>query len=156
MENDHTPVGPRCGNNPNFKLSPGDKAAVDKFMAYLRERAATKQLGHVPVTETTAAYGTSEPLMPDTTPTSDRVTVHYADIECDDGENLRTLSVGDYLELAEPAAGMTPGTWQVVAWHGDDPVFPEEAVMRPVSNAEVLKLRQAASEKFAAITGGNR
>ncbi|WP_228995078.1 hypothetical protein [Streptomyces sp. DH8] len=60
MENDHTPVGPRCGNNPNFKLSPGDKAAVDKFMAYLRERAATKQLGHVTVTEARAAYGTSE------------------------------------------------------------------------------------------------
>ncbi|WP_097922075.1 hypothetical protein [Streptomyces sp. wa1063] len=71
MENDHrtaSAVGPRCGNNPNVRLSPGDKAAVDKFMAYLRERAATKQLGHVPVTETTAAYGTSEPLMPDATP----------------------------------------------------------------------------------------
>ncbi|MFF6904548.1 hypothetical protein ACFY9Q_01230 [Streptomyces sp. NPDC012389] len=97
--------------------------------------------------------------MPDTTPTPDRpaalVTVHYADVELDNGENLRDLAVGDYLELAEPTAGMTPGTWQVVAWHGD-PVFPDEAVMRPVSTAEVLELRRAASEKLAAITGGNR
>ncbi|WP_098892246.1 hypothetical protein [Streptomyces sp. or3] len=94
--------------------------------------------------------------MPDPTPASDLVTVHYADVELDNGENLRDLAVGDYLELAEPTAGMTPGTWRVVAWHGDDPVFPDEAVMRPVSTAEVLKLRQAASEKFAAITGGTR
>lgn len=95
--------------------------------------------------------------MTDTTPTpADLVTVHYADVECYDGENLRSLNVGDYLELVEPAAGMTPGTWQLVAWHGEDPVFPDEAVMRPVSTAEVLELRRAASEKLAAIAGGNR
>ncbi|OMI34445.1 DUF4031 domain-containing protein [Streptomyces sparsogenes] len=33
-------VGPRCGNNPNVKLSEGDRTAVDEFMAYLRERRA--------------------------------------------------------------------------------------------------------------------
>jgi hypothetical protein len=32
--------GPPCGNNPNFKLSPGDRQAVDEFMAYLRHRRA--------------------------------------------------------------------------------------------------------------------
>ncbi|MFE9372284.1 hypothetical protein ACFYM2_21290 [Streptomyces sp. NPDC006711] len=32
-------VGPRCGNNPNFRLSPGDQQAVDEFKAYLRQRA---------------------------------------------------------------------------------------------------------------------
>ncbi|MEU7240268.1 DUF4031 domain-containing protein [Streptomyces sparsogenes] len=31
-------VGPRCGNNPNYKLSESDQKAVDDFMAYLRER----------------------------------------------------------------------------------------------------------------------
>lgn len=31
--------GPRCGNNPNYQLSPGDQAAVDDFMAYLLQRA---------------------------------------------------------------------------------------------------------------------
>ncbi|MFI9194190.1 hypothetical protein ACIG0A_33430 [Streptomyces californicus] len=90
--------------------------------------------------------------MPDTSPTpAALMTVHYADVELDNGENIRALAVGEYLELAEPTAGMAPGTWQVVAWHGD-PVFPDEAVMRPVSTAEVLELRRAASEKLAAIT----
>lgn len=31
-------VGPRCGNNPNVKLTPGDQKAVDEFKAYLRQR----------------------------------------------------------------------------------------------------------------------
>nr|WP_119589811.1 WhiB family transcriptional regulator [Streptomyces scabiei] len=29
-----------CGNNPNFRLSPGDRQAVDDFKAYLAQRAA--------------------------------------------------------------------------------------------------------------------
>lgn len=33
-------VGPRCGNNPNVKLTEGDQKAVDNFKAYLRERRA--------------------------------------------------------------------------------------------------------------------
>ncbi|MGW1533908.1 hypothetical protein [Streptomyces aureus] len=33
-------VGPRCGNNPNFRLSPGDRKAVDEFRAYLKRRRA--------------------------------------------------------------------------------------------------------------------
>lgn len=86
----------------------------------------------------------------------DLVTVHYADVELDNGENLRDLAVGDYLELAVPAAGLAPGTWQVVAWHGHDPAFPDEAEMRPVSTAEVLELRRAAFDALAAITGGTR
>ncbi|MGW7617359.1 DUF4031 domain-containing protein [Streptomyces antimycoticus] len=31
-------VGPRCGNNPNVKLSEGDRRAVDNFKAYLAAR----------------------------------------------------------------------------------------------------------------------
>ncbi|MEU5490327.1 hypothetical protein AB0G98_21630 [Streptomyces sp. NPDC020196] len=88
--------------------------------------------------------------------TADIVTVYYADVELDNGENLRDLAVGDFLELAEPTAGMRAGTWQVASWHGEDPAFLDEAVMRPVSTAEVLELRRAASEKLAAITGGTR
>jgi len=33
-------VGPRCGNNPNVRLTPGDQKAVDEFKAYLARRAA--------------------------------------------------------------------------------------------------------------------
>ncbi|QDN57362.1 hypothetical protein [Streptomyces sp. S1D4-20] len=33
-------VGPRCGNNPNVRLSPGDQQAVDEFKAYLARRKA--------------------------------------------------------------------------------------------------------------------
>ncbi|MGW1468469.1 hypothetical protein ACWCPT_29505 [Streptomyces sp. NPDC002308] len=63
------------------------------------------------------------------------VTVNCFDVEFDNGEDLRGLDVGCYLELAEPVAGMAPGTWQVMAWQGDDL---DEAVMRPVSAAEEL------------------
>lgn len=31
-------VGPRCGNNPNVRLTPGDRAAIDDFKAYLAQR----------------------------------------------------------------------------------------------------------------------
>lgn len=34
------PVGPHCGNNPTFRLSPGDRQAVEAFKAYLARRAA--------------------------------------------------------------------------------------------------------------------
>ncbi|MFE2297956.1 hypothetical protein ACFXAW_07145 [Streptomyces sp. NPDC059445] len=37
---DGATVGPRCGNNPNFRLSPGDQQAVDEFRAYLARRRA--------------------------------------------------------------------------------------------------------------------
>lgn len=30
--------GPPCGNNPNFRMSPGDRAVVEEFMAYLAAR----------------------------------------------------------------------------------------------------------------------
>lgn len=33
-------VGPRCGNNPNYRLSDGDREVVEKFKAYLARRAA--------------------------------------------------------------------------------------------------------------------
>lgn len=36
-------VGPRCGNNPNVRLSPGDQKAVDDFKAYLVTRKAEKE-----------------------------------------------------------------------------------------------------------------
>ncbi|MFF2852624.1 hypothetical protein ACFVT5_40985 [Streptomyces sp. NPDC058001] len=61
------------------------------------------------------------------------VTVNYADVELDNGENLRDLGVGDYLELSETVAGMTPGTWQVVAWRGE---FQDKAVMRLASTTD--------------------
>lgn len=33
-------VGPRCGNNPNYRLTSGDQQAVDEFKAYLARRRA--------------------------------------------------------------------------------------------------------------------
>ena len=36
-------VGPRCGNNPNVCLAPGDQQAVDEFRAYLERRATESQ-----------------------------------------------------------------------------------------------------------------
>ncbi|TXS78662.1 hypothetical protein [Streptomyces sp. sk2.1] len=57
------------------------------------------------------------------------VTVSCSDVRLDNGENLRDLAVGDHLELSEPAAGMRPGTWQVVDFHGR---FRDRATMRLV------------------------
>jgi len=37
---DAATVGPRCGNNPNVRLTPGDRQAVEDFKAYLARRAA--------------------------------------------------------------------------------------------------------------------
>lgn len=36
------PVGPRCGNNPNVRLTPGDRKAVDDFKARLALQASAK------------------------------------------------------------------------------------------------------------------
>ncbi|MER5903074.1 hypothetical protein ABT150_23695 [Streptomyces mirabilis] len=33
-------TGPRCGNNPNVRLSEGDQKAVDEFKSYLKRRRA--------------------------------------------------------------------------------------------------------------------
>lgn len=34
------PGGPPCGNNPNHRMNPGDRAVVEGFKAYLARRAA--------------------------------------------------------------------------------------------------------------------
>ncbi|MFB6873721.1 hypothetical protein [Streptomyces sp. NPDC056323] len=72
-----------------------------------------------------------------TTPATaaDCVTVNCFDVRLDNGENLKDLAVGDHLDLPEPAAGMQPGTWQVVAYHGE---FQDQATMRPVAVTEEL------------------
>jgi hypothetical protein len=36
------PTGPACGNNPNYRMSDGDRQAVEAFQAYLAERAALR------------------------------------------------------------------------------------------------------------------
>ncbi|MFF9312183.1 hypothetical protein ACF1BS_14855 [Streptomyces sp. NPDC014748] len=36
--------GPRCGNNPNVKLTDGDRQAVDQFKTYLQQRATTARV----------------------------------------------------------------------------------------------------------------
>ena len=41
-------VGPRCGNNPNVRLTPGDRQAVEEFKAYLTRRRAGAAQEHGP------------------------------------------------------------------------------------------------------------
>lgn len=41
-------VGPRCGNNPNVRLTDGDRRAVDEFKAYLARRRAGGPPEHDP------------------------------------------------------------------------------------------------------------
>ncbi|MFF8422868.1 hypothetical protein [Streptomyces sp. NPDC015680] len=73
---------------------------------------------------------------------------HCFDVQLDNGGNLKDLTVGDYLDLTEPAAGMQVGLWQVVAYHGK---FQDRATMRPVSSTEWTELRRAEAEKYDAI-----
>jgi hypothetical protein len=40
----HRPTGPACGNNPNFRMSDGDRQAVEDFRAYLADRAQEKTM----------------------------------------------------------------------------------------------------------------
>jgi hypothetical protein len=35
-------TGPACGNNPNYRMSDGDRQAVEAFKAYLADRAALR------------------------------------------------------------------------------------------------------------------
>jgi len=37
------PAGPPCGNNPNYRMSDGDRAAVESFRAYLTVRADRRE-----------------------------------------------------------------------------------------------------------------
>jgi hypothetical protein len=51
------PAGPRCGNNPNAQLTPGDRKAVDDFKARLALQAAAKP--HLD----SAVWADGDPLM---------------------------------------------------------------------------------------------
>lgn len=44
-------TGPACGNNPYYRLSDGDRQAVDSFRAYLTARAALQRIRTVLETE---------------------------------------------------------------------------------------------------------
>jgi hypothetical protein len=43
--------GPACGNNPNYRMSDGDRRAVDSFRAYLTARGALQRIRTVLETE---------------------------------------------------------------------------------------------------------
>lgn len=45
MTTEPTSPGPRCGNNPNARLTDGDREAVAEFKAYLADRAAAMTTG---------------------------------------------------------------------------------------------------------------
>lgn len=36
-------AGPPCGNNPRFRMSPGDQAVVEEFMGYIADRRAADE-----------------------------------------------------------------------------------------------------------------
>ncbi|MFJ5294489.1 hypothetical protein [Streptomyces sp. NPDC088348] len=76
------------------------------------------------------------------------MTVDCFDVELDNGENLKDLGEGNYLELAQLAAGMRPGTWQLIEYHGE---FQDRATLRRLSAEDISAYRQAESEKLAAL-----
>ncbi|PSK57011.1 hypothetical protein B0E38_02542 [Streptomyces sp. 111WW2] len=77
---------------------------------------------------------------------SETKTVNCYDIQLDNGENLKDLGEGNYLELDQAAAGLAPGTWLLLAYEGD---FQETAVMRRLSQEEIKAARFG--EAFARI-----
>ncbi|MEU7338650.1 hypothetical protein [Streptomyces sp. NPDC007074] len=70
------------------------------------------------------------------------VVVNCADVEMENGESLRSLAVGDDLDLDEPAAGLRPGTWRVMEQTDEG-----TARMRRLSDKEIRAARSA--ESFA-------
>lgn len=86
----------------------------------------------------TAAYRAAVSREQQTAPTE--VTVNCFDVQMDDGENLKALGVGNYLELDRPTAGLRPGVWRLTAYHGE---FSERATLRLMSRDEIAALRRA-------------
>lgn len=55
-------IGPRCGNNPNVRLTDGDRKAVEDFREYLAQRRAAESDSE----DQPCAATFREPPMPDT------------------------------------------------------------------------------------------
>jgi hypothetical protein len=72
---------------------------------------------------------------------ADTVTVDCIDIELDNGENLLDLGVGNYLEVAEPIAGMSTGSWVLVAYEGDGDAWSTRAQLRRLTAEEIHAFR---------------
>lgn len=71
---------------------------------------------------------------------TDPKTVRCEDVELDNGENLKALGEGNFLELDRTVAGMSPGTWQLLAYQGDSR---DGARMRKLSRDEIHARRRA-------------
>lgn len=65
-------TGPRCGNNPNFRMSDGDRKVVEEFQAFLTLKAVV-----TPLLET-AAWVDGDPLM--------EVIAHAVHQRCETGD----------------------------------------------------------------------
>lgn len=90
----------------------------------------------------TAAYRAAVSREQQTAPTE--MTVNCFDVQMDDGENLKALGVGNFLELDRETAGMRPGVWLLTAYHGESS---ERATLRLLTTDEVAALRR--SESFS-------
>jgi hypothetical protein len=55
-------------------------------------------------------------------------------IELDNGENLRHLGEGNYLELDKHVAGLRPGTWLVTGYLGE---YKDQATLRRLTHEEI-------------------
>lgn len=81
-------TGPACGNNPNYRMSDGDRQAVDSFRAYLTARAALQRIRTVLETEavvgrTALEYrGLIAAALMDDAPPAECQTPDYADGPC--------------------------------------------------------------------------
>lgn len=64
MHDEAATIGPRCGNNPNVPLTPGDRQAVDEFKAYLAQRreAEDRQALHAAIAVVERRWPDSELL----------------------------------------------------------------------------------------------
>ncbi|MCG0061684.1 hypothetical protein L0F81_00020 [Streptomyces tricolor] len=77
---------------------------------------------------------------------TDTVTVDCFDVELDSGENLKALGEGNYLELDQSVAGMSPGVWLLLAYEGE---FGDRARLRCLTREEIDTRRRA--EAFSRI-----
>jgi len=98
-------VGPRCGNNPNVRLTPGDQKVVDDFRAQLALREAAKP--HIE----RAVWEDSDPLMEVIAATvwkhCARDDADMPQLVCDDP---RTIAAFAAAVVRAHAAGVAPAT----------------------------------------------
>ncbi|MGW3191629.1 hypothetical protein ACWDBT_27690 [Streptomyces ardesiacus] len=137
-------TGPACGNNPNYRMSDGDRQAVDSFRAYLTARATLNRVRTVLETEAVVGRTALEyrgliaaALMADETAATE---TPAADLPA----RLEAALTERYTELRNPFAEMRRHEQGPDGWPASRPVGPHHVAE---TLRELLREQQPAIEQ---------